>query len=250
MAINFPVKQNIPGDIGFEYTDIDTQLKWVWDGYSWNTLASGGASVVASATAPDEPEAGDMWWDTNSGKLKIYYEDENSSQWVDAFNINGALSVDLTGYATTSALNSYAPLASPIFTGIVNVPTLIEGSNIVAAAPSSTQNIDVETSSIWYFTSNSSANFTINFRGSGSKSINEVLGQGKTLTVAVFVTNGGNAYRPTVFQIDGNAVTPKWEGGTAPSAGNTNSVDIYTFSIVKTASAPTYVVFASMTKFA
>jgi hypothetical protein len=147
MAINFPVKQNIPADIGFEYTDIDTQLKWVWDGKSWNAIAAGGASVVASASAPDEPEAGDMWWDTNSGKLKIYYEDENSSQWVDAFNINGALSVDLTGYATTSALNAYASLTSPNFTGVPTAPTAAAGTSTTQIATTQfvTQSISVGT---------------------------------------------------------------------------------------------------------
>jgi hypothetical protein len=44
----------------------------------------GGASVTVSTTAPVSPSAGDLWWDSEEGKLKIYYTDANSSQWVDA----------------------------------------------------------------------------------------------------------------------------------------------------------------------
>ena len=51
------------------------------------------------------------------------------------------------------------------------------------------------------------------------------------------------------MQIDGNSVTPKWSGGTAPTAGNASSIDVYTFVVIKTASA-TFTVLASQTKFA
>jgi hypothetical protein len=63
------------------------------------------------------------------------------------------------------------------------------------------------------------------------------------------VTNGATAYYPTVFQVDGSAVTPKWQAGSAPSAGNASSVDVYVFTVLKTASA-TFTVFASQTQFA
>ena len=63
------------------------------------------------------------------------------------------------------------------------------------------------------------------------------------------VTNGATAYYQSSFTIDGTAVTPKWQGGTAPSAGDASAVDIYTYTIVKTGSAA-YTVFASVTKFA
>jgi hypothetical protein len=63
-------------------------------------------------------------------------------------------------------------------------------------------------------------------------------------------TNGATPYYPTTFQIDGSAVTPKWQGGTAPTAGNASSIDAYTFTIIKTAATPTYTVLAAQTKFA
>jgi len=52
----------------------------------------------------------------------------------------------------------------------------------------------------------------------------------------------------TVLQIDGSTVTPKWQGGTAPTTGTNNSTDVYTYTILKTA-ASTYVVLATISSF-
>ena len=42
----------------------------------------GGASVTISDTAP-AASAGDLWWESDTGRLKIYYQDTDSTQWVD-----------------------------------------------------------------------------------------------------------------------------------------------------------------------
>jgi len=121
--------------------------------------------------------------------------------------------------------------------------------SISATAATGTVDVDTVTSTAVYYTSNATANWTFNFRGDGSTSLDSVLTTGDSITVAFAVTNGGTAYYPTVFQVDGSAVTPKWQGGTAPAAGNASSVDVYVFTIIKTASA-TFTVLASQTKFA
>jgi hypothetical protein len=72
---------------------------------------------------------------------------------------------------------------------------------------------------------------------------------GEALTVVHMVTNTGTAFYNNVVNIDGAATTTKWQGGSAPTAGNINSVDSYSYTIVKTASA-TFTVFASQTRFA
>ena len=71
-----------------------------------------------------------------------------------------------------------------------------------------------------------------------------MMATGGSITVSVLFTNGATPYYANVFQIDGSAVTPKWSGGTAPSAGNASSVDLYSFNIVKTGNAA-FTVFAS-----
>jgi hypothetical protein len=88
--------------------------------------------------------------------------------------------------------------------------------------------------------------------GSGTATtgtLNSILAVGQSVTCTLLVTNGGTAYYPSTIQVDGSTVTPKWQTGTAPTAGNANSVDVYTFAIVKTANL-TYTVLASQVKFA
>ena len=68
-------------------------------------------------------------------------------------------------------------------------------------------------------------------------------------TIVLLITNAGTAYYPNAFSIDGTSVTPKYVGGTAITAGNANSIDSYTMTIIKTASA-TYTVLLSQTKLA
>ena len=46
---------------------------------------SAGTQTTISETPPPTPNTGDLWWDSTSGKLKIYYDDGDSLQWLDAF---------------------------------------------------------------------------------------------------------------------------------------------------------------------
>jgi hypothetical protein len=72
---------------------------------------------------------------------------------------------------------------------------------------------------------------------------------GESMSVTFLVTNGGTAYYNSVVQVDGSSVTPKWQGGSAPTSGNANSIDSYTYVIIKTGNAA-FTVLASQTKFA
>lgn len=130
-----------------------------------------------------------------------------------------------------------------------DVTTVVETASISATAASGTINIDFSTNPTVYYTSNATANWTLNVRGTSSASLDSVLSTGQIATVTFLATNGSTAYRPTVFQVDGSAVTPKWMGGTAPSSGNASSIDAYTLAIIKTGSA-TFTMLASQSRFA
>jgi hypothetical protein len=123
-----------------------------------------------------------------------------------------------------------------------------EGVTVSATAATGTINYDVTTQSVVYYTNNASANWTINFRGSGAASLNSLMSIGQSVTVAFLATQGATAYYNSTVQIDGATVTPKYQGGTAWSAGNASSVDGYTYTIVKTGNA-TFTVFAALTQF-
>jgi hypothetical protein len=126
-----------------------------------------------------------------------------------------------------------------------------EVATVSATAATGTIAYDVTTQSVLFYTSNASANWTVNFRASSGTSLNTALATGQSVTVAFLVTQGSTAYFNNSVQVDGttSGVTTRWQGGTAPSSGNANSVDIYTYTIIKTANA-TFSVFASQTRFA
>jgi hypothetical protein len=123
-----------------------------------------------------------------------------------------------------------------------------EDVNVVASAATGTINFDVATASVWYYTTNATANHTLNFRYDGSNTLSSKLAVGDAITLVWLNTNGATAYYPNVIQIDGSAVTPKVPA--AISAGNASAIDAYVFTIIKTAATPTYTVLETQTKFA
>lgn len=127
---------------------------------------------------------------------------------------------------------------------------LAELVNVSATAATGTINVNADTAPVWYYTTNASANFTLNLRYSASVSMATFLPVGQALTMVFLNTNGATPYYASAVQVDGSSVTPKWQGGSAPSAGNASSIDAYTFTIIKTAATPTYVVLAAQTRFA
>ncbi len=149
--------------------------------------------------------------------------------------INTAVTADLT----TAQTLSRKTLKSPE-----------EFTTISATAATGTVNFDLLTQGILYYTTNASANFTLNFRGNSGTTLNSIMSTGEAISAVFLNTNGGTAYYPTVFQIDGSAVTPKWSGGTAPAAGNASSIDSYSFTIIKTGSAAFTVLAGGAVKFA
>lgn len=136
---------------------------------------------------------------------------------------------------------------SGTLSGVLSIP---ETTTITASAPTATTNFDYVTQSIQYYTSNATTNFTLNIRGNSVTTLSSLLDVSEAVTLVLMVTNGATPYYPNVIQIDGSTVTPKWQGGTAPTAGNANSIDVYSFTVTKTAATPTYVVLASQVRFA
>ena len=126
---------------------------------------------------------------------------------------------------------------------------MLEVATVSATAATGTINFDNTTQSVLYYTTNASGNFTLNFRGSSGTTLNTVMSTGESLSATFLVTNGTTAYYNSAVTVDGTSVTPKWQGGSAPTSGNASSTDCYTYVIQKTGSA-TYVVLASQTKFA
>lgn len=166
---------------------------------------------------------------------------------VPTVSIDTSVTADLTTAQTLTNKTLTSPaINTATFTDGV-VKGLEEDVNVVASAATGTINFDVSTASVWYYTSNATANHTLNFRYSSGVSLNTALATGDAITLVWLNTNGSTAYYPSAITIDGNSVTPKVPA--AITAGNASSIDAYSFTIIKTASA-TFTVLETQTKFA
>lgn len=152
----------------------------------------------------------------------------------------------LTNKTLTSPTVNTATVAGGTISDAV-VKGLEEDVNVVASAATGTINFDVSTASVWYYTSDASANHTLNFRYSSDTSLNDALATGDAITLVWLNTNGATAYYPNAITIDGSSVTPKVPA--AITSGNASAIDAYSFTIIKTASA-TFTVLETQTKFA
>jgi hypothetical protein len=129
------------------------------------------------------------------------------------------------------------------------VTEMRETATISATAATGTVDYDALAQVVLYYTTDASGNFTVNFRGNSGTSLDSVMSTGESLSATFLVTNAATAYYNSAVQVDGSSVTPKWQGGSAPTSGNASSIDSYTYVIIKTGSA-TFTVLASQTQFA
>lgn len=168
-----------------------------------------------------------------------------------AITTNGSGTLGFSSVVSTSSSNTFT--ATQTFSGSSSVVAMVlndaaEVATISATAATGTINYDVTTQSVLYYTSNASANWTVNFRASSGTSLNTIMSTGQSVTVAFLVTQGATAYYNNVVQVDGASVTPKYQGGTAWAAGNASAIDAYVYTIIKTGNAA-FTVFASQTQF-
>ena len=192
-----------------------------------------GGTTLTTALVQTGDISGNLVFQTNGTTTALTLDTAQNANFVG--NINTVTSINITSALSVG--------------GNITTHAVLETANIVAAAPSATTNFDIITAAIQYYTSNANVNFTLNFRGNSTTTANALLATGQSTTTALLVTNGASAYYPNLIQVDGSNVTTKWQGGTAPTSGDASALDIYAFTLIKTA-ANTYTVLGSQTKFA
>jgi len=130
-----------------------------------------------------------------------------------------------------------------------SITTLFETANVFSTAIGGTTNIDILNNTVYFFSSNTTANVTFNVRGNSSTSLDSALNTGSSISLAILLKQGLNNYKANL-NIDGTLISPYWIGNTYPvySVGFQESIDTYTFNIIKTGSS-SYTVLAANSKF-
>lgn len=200
------------------YAGTNTGSDWVTPFFSANTSSNnlveigGGTSTAYAATEIRFRTAADTTTTTGTERMRI----------------------DQNGKVTITGSTSFAEVIEKV---------------TITTSTTGTINFDALTQGVTFFNTDQTANRTINFRGDGSTTLDSIMAVGESMTFAILMKQGGTAYYLNTYQIDGVGVTPEWFGGTAPSSGNTNSIDVYQFTIIKTASA-TYTVLGVQSQYA
>lgn len=242
--------------------------------FSFTTIEQGGgASVDVGLTPPAEPQQGNIWYDLNTGKIYVYVDDGDTSQWVQPVATSPTFSGDyndlinkptfgdsgfdgsfdsltgtpttLTGYGITDAVSTTAltlaitnlRTTAQTITGdytFQGLTTLQQTSEVLSALTSATGVVTHDLDNGAVFYHDSmSADFTANFT-------NVPTTANRTISVVLILSQGGTAYIPTAVQIDGAAQTINWQGASVPS-GNANQFDIVSFTLIRTGAAWTVI---------
>lgn len=221
-----------------------------FDANTIGKLAAGNFSILQGSSY-----GGTTWYCTNKATDTIGTTAITFSNPIFATNTptaNQVLAANASGVATWQS----APAVSTISTNTVFTAPL-EAIRYSTSAIASSQSIYASLGSVWFYNAAATANWTLNITGSSTPTtLNSILGVNQSITIAVMVLQGGTAWYNSAIQIDGNAITTTagtygivyWSGGSAPTSGNANQIDVYNYTIIKTASN-FYTVLAAQTKF-
>ena len=217
-------------------SDLTPQLAGTLDANGNNIIIDGGNSIL------DESSNEQIKF-TTTGSAVNEFSVANAAT-------GNAPALSVTGGDTNIDLNlTPKGIGRATFNGQGKIQSVAEKVTTAATAATGTINYDVLTQAVLNFTSNAAGNYTLNIRGDGSNTLNSIMDTGESITIAHLVPQGGSAYYNNAVTIDGSSITPEWQGGAAPTEGNASSIDVYSYTIIKTGDA-TFTALASQTQFA
>ena len=128
--------------------------------------------------------------------------------------------IEVTGFTSTTA-------------GMGVTGGLFEGTFLKGGKLSDNATLGISTANVFYFTTQETTTATPNIVWNDSYSLSSKMAVGDMASVTVITTAAAGGYAAN-WTIDGNAVTEEWVGGSAPSAGGSDGLDIYSLTIIKT----------------
>lgn len=201
-------------------------------------------NYTASVNPPDNPTIGSIWYKTSTDVMYQYLSDGTDYYWFDMSS--------QTVSANTSGITSYL---GETYAGNLSISGNITGSlgymlektNIVGSSPPTVTNIDILNCPIVYFTGNATTNFVANLRGNSTVPLSAIVSNGQSVTFSIFVPQA-SAYYVNEVRIDNITIPTAWQGYAPVSTGNSNSIDLYTFTAVR-GSINNWRVYASQTSY-
>jgi len=229
---------------------IATKLPLAGGTMTGDLTVSGGTGAITMSADSDIRATTGAWTGEHSGKIQYH----DSSWFLQAannliFRDSSGTNVLTCGQTGDLSVTGSVTSAGMTVNGTLDIEEVFEKVAISTSTVGGTYDIYLLDEGIVFLTANQTSNSNVNFVGNGSTSLNTTLGVGQSVTASLLYTQSSTAYYPSTIRVDGTTVTPKWSGGSAPTAGNANSIDVYTFTIIKTADA-TFTVLASQTQYA
>lgn len=201
-----------------------------------NQDTTGSAATVTTAAQSNITSVGTLTSLTVTGNLTV----DSNTLFVDSTNNR----VGMGTASPTQVLDVFGVARSSGYAEKWLVDT--------ATAISGTRTLNALTNTSYYYGAATTGNLTLNVIGSGSVTLNTMMAIGDQLTITFVHYIGASTFYPTTFAIDGVGQATGsnlfWQGGTAPTAGSSNSFNTYIYTIIKTGNA-TYSTFASQTRF-
>jgi len=215
-----------------------------------STLGVTGATTLTDATITGNLTVSGATTYVNTSTLIVQdknIEIANSATPTDALADGAGITIKGDADKTLTWANA---TKSFTFNQGLDIQRVIETVTANSTAINANTTIDVLSGSISHYTANVAANWTLNVRANSTTRLDAVMGTNDSLTIAYLATQlSSNTFYQSAMQIDGASVTPKYQGGITPSVGNATSIDLYAFTIIKTA-ANTYTVLGSQTQYA
>ncbi len=121
-----------PDELPSQTSQAGKFLKTDGTNVNWDTVDE--FSVSIAEAAPGSASSGALWWKSDEGRLKIYYNDGSSSQWVDAFPVaepgatDPAMGGDMTGTASNAQIAADAVGSAEIATDAVGSTEIATGA--------------------------------------------------------------------------------------------------------------------------